>query len=97
MLGPSGWVAAEVFPIPGEWIVQGGAVAILAAVALMVFLGYLVPHRTYRALERDRDYWRQVALKAMGHADALLPAAQITTEVTRALTEAATPGGGDGS
>lgn len=75
----------ESLPIPGDWIVQGGAVGLLAFVALLVFLGWLVPRSTYRQLERDRDYWRDAALKSIGHTEALLPAAQITTEVTRAL------------
>lgn len=57
----------------------------LAFVALLLFMGWLVPRSTYRQLERDRDYWRTVALKSIGHTDALLPVAQITTEVTRAL------------
>lgn len=84
-------VAALPFSIPGDWIVQGGAVGLLGAVALMVFLGWLVPRSTYRALERDRDHWRDAALKAIGHTEALLPAAQITTQVTRALSDAAAP------
>lgn len=78
----------EQLPIPGDWIVQGGSAAILGFVALMVFLGWLVPARTYKALERDRDHWRTAALKALGQTDMLLPAAQITTEVTRALAGA---------
>jgi len=80
---------ASIFPIPGDWIVQGGAVGLLAVVALMVFLGWLIPVRTYRALERDRDHWRDVALKAIGQTDALLPAAEITSKVTQALSDVA--------
>jgi hypothetical protein len=74
--------------IPVQWIVQGGAVGLLGFVALLIFLGQLIPRRFYRQLERDRDYWRTVALKAVGHTDALLPAAKITTEVTKALSDA---------
>lgn len=76
--------------ITGDVLVQGGAVGVLAFVALMVFMGWLIPVRIYRTLERDRDYWRTVALTAVGQAQALLPAAQITTEMTRALSDAAT-------
>lgn len=83
-------VAAQLsLPIPGEWIVQGGAVALLGMVALMVFIGRLVPRRTYDDLVQDRDYWREVALRAMGHAEALMPAAEITTRITEALGDAA--------
>jgi hypothetical protein len=73
-------------PVPGDWIVQGGAVGLLALVALMVFLGWLVPVRTYRALERDRDYWRTAALKAVGQTDALMPAAEMTTRMVAAMS-----------
>lgn len=75
-------------PIPGDWLIQGGAVGLLGIVAIMVFTGRLIPRSTYRDLERDRDQWRDVALKAIGHADQLLPAAKITTEFTKALSDA---------
>lgn len=62
-------------------------------VAVLVFLGWLIPRSTHAKLvaqlERDRDQWREVALKAMGHTEELLPAAHITTQVTRALSDAA--------
>lgn len=76
-------------PLPTGWVVPGGAVGLLAMVALMIYRGYLVPRRTYDDLVRDRDYWRQVALQAMGHTEALMPAAEITTRVTEALGLAA--------
>lgn len=76
-------------PIPSEWVVQGGAVGLLVLVALMIYRGALVPRRTYEELKLDRDYWRAVALKAIGQADALLPAAHITTEMAKKLSDAA--------
>ena len=79
--------AALPFPLPGEWVLQGGAVGLLGLTVLMILSGWLVPRRHLVALERDRDLWRTVALKAMGQSDALLPAAQIATEVTRALSD----------
>ena len=77
--------------IPGDWVVQGGAVGLLTIVALMIFTGRLVPRRLYEDMEKDRDQWREVALKAIGHADQLLPGAEIATEVARALSAATTP------
>jgi hypothetical protein len=74
--------------IPVQWIVQGGAVGLLGFVALLVFLGQLIPRSSYKQLERDRDYWRAAALKAIGHTEQLLPAAKITTEVTKAFADA---------
>lgn len=95
--------AALPFPLPGEWVLQGGAVGLLGLVVLMILLGQLVPRRHVSALERDRDLWRDVALRAMGQSDVLLPAAQISTEIARALSDVAqrTPapavGAGDGT
>lgn len=81
----------DALPIPGELITQGGAVGLLGLVVLLILLGRLVPRSTYRALERDRDHWRDAALKAIGHTDQLLPAAQITTEMVTALASQAVP------
>lgn len=80
--------AASLLPVPGEWVLQGGAVGLLGLVVLLILAGRLVPRRTYQDMERDRDQWRDVALKAMGHTDQLLPAARITTQVTQALSDA---------
>lgn len=78
---------ADALPIPGDWIVQGGAVGLLGIVVVMILLGQLVPSRTYRALERDRDQWRAVALTALGQTEALIPAARVATAVTQALAD----------
>lgn len=83
-------MTAANLPIPADWAVQGGAVGLLALVVLMILTGRLVPVRHYTALARERDEWRFVALKAMGHTDALLPAAQITTEMVTSLADAST-------
>lgn len=77
----------EALPIPGDLIIQGGAVGLLALVVLMILTGQLVPVRTYRALERERDLWQQVALKALGQTDALLPAARVTATSMQALAD----------
>lgn len=71
-----------------DLIIQGGAVGLLALVALMVFLGYLVPLRAVRKLEQDRDYWRAIAMRAMGHAEALIPGAVATADFAKAFTDA---------
>ncbi|MFJ1648030.1 hypothetical protein [Streptomyces sp. NPDC088258] len=39
-------------------IAQGGAVALLAIVVLMVLTGRLVPRRTYDDLKEERNTWR---------------------------------------
>lgn len=77
-------------PIPGEWIVQGGAVGLLALGVLLVFTGRLIPRSTYNDLKDDRDHWREVAMKAVGHTEQLLPAARVATQVSRALTDQVT-------
>lgn len=39
-------------------VAQGGAVALLALVVLMVLTGRLIPRRTYDDLREERDTWR---------------------------------------
>ncbi|MFJ3141747.1 hypothetical protein ACIPJM_04750 [Streptomyces halstedii] len=46
---------AELFGID---IAQGGAVALLAVVVIMVLTGRLVPRRTYNDLLEERNTWR---------------------------------------
>lgn len=75
-------------PIPIELISTGGPVSLLGLVVVLVLSERLVPGRRVRQLEKERDLWQSVALKAMGHADALLPAAQITTEITKSFADA---------
>lgn len=75
-------------PIPVELISTGGPVGLLGLVVVMILMERLVPGRRVRQLERERDLWQSVALKAMGHADALMPAAQITTEITKSFADA---------
>jgi hypothetical protein len=82
---------ASLLPVPGDWITQGGAVGMLGLVVLLILMGQLVPRRTVRSIEAERDLWRDVALRAMGHTDALLPGAQIAAQVTQALSEATGP------
>ena len=79
--------AIGLLPVPIEWIVQGGAAGLLGVVVVLILVGRLVPMSAYKQLERDRDHWRDAAIKAIGHSDVLLPAAQITTQVTQALAE----------
>ena len=76
-----------------SWVVQGGAVGMLGVVAFMIYLGRLVPRRHYDDIVRDRDQWRDVALKAIGQADALMPGAQIAAQMAEALTAAASRDG----
>lgn len=54
----------------------------------MIYTERLVPGRRVKALEKERDTWQNVALKAMGHADALQVGAEVTTSVVRALGDA---------
>jgi hypothetical protein len=75
-------------PIPVELISTGGPVALLTLVVLMILTERLVPARTHRKVEKERDLWQAVALKAMGHADALLPGAEIATEITKSFSDA---------
>lgn len=75
-------------PIPTELISTGGPVGLLGLVVFMILMGWLVPGRQYRRLEQERDQWQAVAMKAMGHATDLMPAAQIAAEVTKSFSDA---------
>jgi len=77
-------------PVLPDWVTQGGAVGLLAVTVVMVLLGWLIPIRTHRETVRERDLWRTIALKAMGQAEALLPAARITAQVAQGLYDAST-------
>ncbi|MEW1754185.1 hypothetical protein [Streptomyces angustmyceticus] len=48
-------MAAELMGIN---VAQGGAVALLAVVVLMVLTGRLIPRRTYDDMKEERDSWR---------------------------------------
>lgn len=78
-------LTADDLPIPGDWIVQGGAVGLLALVVLLILTGRLIPRAMYKELAEDRDYWRQVALKAGEQVEDLRVYGKITTDVVRHL------------
>lgn len=82
-------MTAADLPIPGDWILQGGAVGMLAFVVLLILTGRLVPRSMYQALAEDRDYWRTAALKAGEQVDDLRVQGQITTESLRHLSDIA--------
>lgn len=74
-------------PIPGEWILQGGAGALLAFGIWMILTGRLVPRAVLEDVKLEREYWREIAMTAVGHTDKLLPAAHIATQVSRTLAD----------
>lgn len=76
-------------PVLADWLVQGGAGALVTLVVIFIITGRLVPRRYHDEVRADRDQWRAVALKAMGHTELLLPAAQVATEVIGHLGDAA--------
>ena len=54
-------MAAELMGIN---VAQGGAVALLAVVVLMVLTGRLIPRRTYDDLKEERDGWRTAHIES---------------------------------
>lgn len=56
---------------PDQWaFVRDLGIGGLMTVALLGgFRGWYVWSRTFKAMEADRDLWRGIALKALGHAD----------------------------
>lgn len=68
---------------PDVW--QGGAVGLLGVTFLLVMFGYLVPRSFYRQVVKERDYWRDAAMKQQAHTEALLPAARMNVEFVRGM------------
>lgn len=90
------WLLAQIVentaalpPVLADLVLPASAPAMLLAFGWMVFTGRLVPARTVAKIEQDRDYWRQVALKALGQSDRLLSSAEVATRVLGALPDAA--------
>ncbi|MEU0160247.1 hypothetical protein ABZ154_15735 [Streptomyces sp. NPDC006261] len=54
-------MTAELF---GVNVAEGGAVALLAIVVLMVLTGRLVPRRTFDDMKEDRNDWRTAHSKS---------------------------------
>lgn len=90
---------------------QGGAVAVLVVVVLLILWGKLVPRRTMadriadkqlqiQALTAERDAWRaahRVSEEARGLAqDQVRQLLEVTRTTDRVLTAIASPAGGQG-
>lgn len=52
-------------------LAKGDVVAVLALLLIAGYFGWWVYGRTYEALVKDRDYWRDMAIKAIDTADRL--------------------------
>jgi hypothetical protein len=64
-------------------IAQGGAVALLTLVVLMVLTGRLVPRRTYDDMKEDRNDWRTAHNKIAGALDEAVRQNSELTELSR--------------
>lgn len=66
-------------------LVLGGIASVLGAIAAAGLAGKWVWGREFNAMERDRNLWRAIALRSMGHvertgADALELARQVSAK-----------------
>jgi hypothetical protein len=52
-----------------DYISQGGAVAVLVWIVLGAVREWWFPAAAYRRLERDRDEWKEIALRGVKAAD----------------------------
>lgn len=62
--------------------------AALSLIAVLVITRRLVWHTDLREVKTDRDYWKGIALRALGVAEKMTIHAEVASEV---LTSAATP------
>jgi hypothetical protein len=75
--------------VPIDWIIQGGATGLLAAVFGMIVTGRLVPRSTLLDVREQRDKWERAANTLMQQNNQLLTGARVATDVIRALPDAA--------
>lgn len=61
--------------------------AVLVFVALLVITDKLVWHRRLEKVEKERDEWKDAALRALGVADKMTVAGEITTQVMAQLPD----------
>lgn len=52
----------EILGLPAAVFTNGAAIGLLAAVAMLIFTGRLVPRSTLDDMRADRDNWRAAAL-----------------------------------
>lgn len=73
--------------IEGLPLLDFGGPAILVFVALLVITDKLVWHSRLKAVEKQRDQWQDTALRALGVADKMTVAGELTTEVMSRLPD----------
>lgn len=71
--------------IPQEWLIPGGAVGLLGLGVLMIFRGWWVPGSQVARIERERDEWKALALKAMDQNQQLLAQGRTVVDVLNAI------------
>lgn len=75
-------------------ITKFGPDTLIGVFVLLVWLGYFVPRKTFRSVEKDRDTWKEAcfALLAMDRAKShQLGEVLKTAETTRSVLEAIVP------
>lgn len=68
-----------------------GASGLVALAVVLLYTGKLVTRRELDEAIRDRDYWRDVALKLTAQNAQLMTGAEVAADVLRALPDV-TPG-----
>lgn len=63
-------------------------VAIVAGAVIAVLRGDIVPRRTYEAIVKERDQWRDIALRNADSANKALAGLEVTKSVVEALPPA---------
>lgn len=71
--------------IPSNLLASGGAAGLVTIAVLLVLFGFLVPRRSLRDVQKERDEWRKLALTAMGQNGQLIQSARVVEDVLQAL------------
>lgn len=71
--------------LQGDFVINAGAVSMLAAVVWMIFTGRLVTRREADGLKAERDYWRNAFQEEQRQTQSLLEVGKVAGAALNAL------------
>lgn len=71
--------------LPGDFVINAGAVSMLAGVVWMIFTGRLVTRREADGLKAELEYWRNAFMEEQKQTNELLEVGKVTSATMNAL------------
>lgn len=84
-------LADQLIPGLDLGIADLGATGLVVLVVLLILTGKLVPISVVRDVKAERDAYREIAMRAIGHTGALLPSAKLAVDLVESIQKAAEP------